>query len=204
MKSISHTELEALRQNVAQWVSQKQQKSPFFSFGYAQALRLAINHFHKTNSASEARAHLLKLLDKHLLNDPARRPVVIADLESYLSWNLASGLIFVERRARISFQLASGVILGGIIGRIDIDVSSGAYQATLLGEYSVDWISELRMPVIQRAIAHRMKRDESEVLVGVQRLSGQELKLTTYSMLEIEQALAEASDLTAQASKLLL
>jgi hypothetical protein len=121
----------------------------------------------------------------------------------YCNWSKTDGTIFIERNPKIELPLGSGVILGGQLSRIDMDPQNGKYRGILLADYSADWRQELRMPLIQKAIAERLKRDETDIMVGVQHSSGTMLQTHFYSSSDIKTAYSEASALTSQALILL-
>jgi hypothetical protein len=194
MKRISHRDLESLRSDPAAWVASKK-SGGFPRFGYGAALRNAVSHFHKTGDSSAALAHMLASLDKNNLNNQQRRQESEDDLAAYIHALAKSNSIFIERNPKVFLPLGNGVILGGLISKIDLNPTDGSYQAILLGPFSATWKDELRMPLIQRAIANKMKRDESDVQVGVQAL-GDALMLASYSAHEIDEAFDEATELT--------
>lgn len=183
---ISHTELVDCQSNTSRWVTKKLYSNKGPRFGYAGATKLSIYRYHKTGSAEEARQHLETLLMR--FNDISKKLDAEGKLDDYMAWCVQENVIVTNWRERISLDLGNGISLGGEVSRIDLDLNTGGYRAVLLGSSCETWQEELRMPLIQRAVAYLLQRSETEVSLGVQNLDGSELLTTTFNATEIDTA----------------
>lgn len=183
---ISHTELVDCQSNTSKWVAKKLYSTEVIRPGYAGATKLSIYKYHKTGSAEEARQHLKTLLMR--FNDISKKLDAEGKLDDYMAWCVQENVIVTNWRERISLDLGNGISLGGEVSRIDLDLNTGGYRAVLLGNYCETWQGELRMPLIQRAVAYLLQRSETEVSLGVQNLNGSELLTTTFNTTEIDTA----------------
>jgi hypothetical protein len=166
---ISHKDLEACRTSPKAWVMQKKEQSQGTGgprWSYKQALNYSICELHKANSLEDA----LKKLDGYLekFKDPKRIEVIRETLMQYSVWLEKSGTVPVDSNITLKYPFDGDWHLGGIISRIDI-LSSG-YRAVLFEAISPNWKAQLRMPLIQLAVADRYGRPESEIRVGFQDL----------------------------------
>lgn len=199
---ISHSELEVCRGNVRQWVAaQLNPGSGGPRPGYAAVTRLAIYKYHATGDADAAREHLERLLGR--FKSTSRKLSAEGELNSYVAWAEREGVIVADRKVRLNYDLESGIYLGGEVPRVDVDLVGGGYRAVLLGYDAPAWRSELRTPLLQRAIASHFQRDESEVVVGVQALDGSGLEVVRFTTAEINAAEASAKTLASQIAALL-
>lgn len=183
---ISHTELVDCQSNTSKWVAKKLYSTEVIRPGYAGATKLSIYKYHKTGSAEEARQHLKTLLMR--FNDISKKLDAEGKLDDYMAWCVQENVIVTNWRERISLDLGNGISLGGEVSRIDLDLNTGGYRAVLLGNSCETWQGELRMPLIQRAVAYLLQRSETEVSLGVQNLNGSELLTTTFNTTEIDTA----------------
>jgi hypothetical protein len=166
---ISHRELEECRRSPRAWWQGRQSASPFRTFGYGQALLNAIHRYHRANSARAARAHLRQMIDRNFTNE-RRIEELEADFESYIRWHRRSGIIVADSNIRLSYSIGAFFDLGGLISRLDI--TDAGYRAVILGAGGSSWRDQLRMPLIQSAIAFEYGRPVEEVAIGVQEPSG--------------------------------
>jgi hypothetical protein len=72
-----------------------------------------------------------------------------------------------------------------------LDVLPSGYRALLLGQYSRGWENQLRMPLLQGAVARRYGRPIDHIAVGVQHLDGSGLIAKQYSPIEMATAESE-------------
>jgi hypothetical protein len=158
--------------------------------------KLAIYRYHSTDDADAAREHLRNLLGR--FGNTGKKLSAEYELDSYIAWAERQGLIVADRKVRIGYDLGSGVLLGGEVSRVDVDVVGGGYRAILLGTHDPDWGTELRTPLLQRAVAQHFDRDETEVAVGVQSLNGSGLEALRFTMKEIDAAEVQARALATQ------
>ncbi len=187
---VSHRELEACRAGPLAWVQARLSGGSTFSrFGYNQALLNAIRKYHKSgDDAPSARRHLKELIDRNFKNE-SRIDETEDALQSYISWHEASGTVVADTNIRLSYGIGGYLELGGLITRLDV-IPTG-YRAVLLGPLGAQWKSQLRMPLIQDAIAIKYGRPVSTVSVGIQDLDGGNLQQTTYTVDEIQRARAD-------------
>jgi hypothetical protein len=185
---ISHRELEDCRRSPRTWWQARQSAGGFRSFGYGQALLNAIHRYHRTNSARAARAHLQEMIERNF-TDEARIDQLQADFASYIRWHRSSGVIVADSNIRLSYSIGSFFDLGGLISRLD--VTGDGYRAIILGAGRPNWQSELRMPLIQSAIALKYGRPVDDVSVGVQEPDGGALQEQSYTSSEIATARRE-------------
>jgi len=185
---ISHRELEDCRRSPTRWWQGRQSVSGFPTFGYRQALVNAIHRYHRTNSARAARAHLRQMIDRNFTDDK-RIADLEAGFESYVRWHRRSGIIVADSNIRLSYSIGGFLDLGGLISRLD--VTDIGYRAVILGAGGSNWRNELRMPLIQSAIAFKYGRPVEEVAVGVQEPDGSALEDETYALAQIASARQE-------------
>ncbi len=185
---ISHRELEECRRSPRMWWQGRQSVGALRSFGYGQALLNAIHRYHRTDSARVARSHLRQMIDRNFTNDK-RIDDLEADFESYIRWHRRSGIIVADSNIRVSHSIGGFLDLSGLISRLDITESG--YRAIVLGARRANWRTELRMPLIQSAIALKYGRPVDEVAVGVQDPDGTTLEEEVYTSEQIASARQE-------------
>lgn len=161
--------------------------------GYDQAVRLAIYHFHKTGLPDEARRYLVDLFARSRLSNTVRLDTSEANLDAYLQWHSESGAITADHKVRILLDLGGYLQLSGEVARIDI-IESG-YRAVLLGATDQQFREQLRMPLLQRAIATTYVRPVELIGVGMQALDGSGLAIRCFSPRQIRAAEAEFTQL---------
>ena len=191
---IRHSELEQCRTNPRAWVaSQFEGSHGHPTFGYGQALKLAIYAFHKTNDAVESKQYLSEKM-KRFVNDVRKAECEIA-LERYITWMEVNSVIVADCKVRLNLLLDEGVTLGGEISRVDILPNDDIYRAILLGDTPQGWRRELRMPLIQHEISLKYSRPVDLVAVGFQSVDGSGLETTRYRTSRIKEAVKEAQEI---------
>jgi hypothetical protein len=128
------------------------------------------------------------MIDRNFTNDK-RIDDLEADFESYIRWHRRSGIIVADSNIRLSYSIGGFLDLGGLISRLDI--TDIGYRAVILGAGRANWSTELRMPLIQSAIAFKYGRPVDEVVVGVQEPNGSALEEEIYTSAEITSARQE-------------
>lgn len=181
---ISHRELESCRSGPRQWVASRVNPQSGWSFGYNQALLLAIHRFHKLG-ANAARQHLDNMLNEHF-TDQSRIDAISHDLLAYIQWADQTNLIVADSKIRINLDVGGYLVLAGEVSRLDI--TNAGYRAVILGSKPPYWREHLRLPLIQRAIARNYGRPIGEIEVGMQNLDGTELETLSFTETEIGQA----------------
>lgn len=185
--NVSHTQLEECRSNPRTWVSAKAGPAQQFSYGYNQALVHAIHKYHRSAEDGDlARRYLQDLIDKNFTNE-VRSEQIQDWLDSYIKWHRGSGTLVADTKFRIKLNLGVLLELRGEVHRLDV-LPSGGYRAILLGDYPQNWRNQLRMSLLQRAVANRYGRPVQDIAVGVQHLDGSGLLVRSYSQSEISRA----------------
>ena len=200
---LPHREVEDLRTDLVGWVNRHHQPGGIPMRSYVHTTRMAIYRLKKDPSIESAQGYLNRLLDAFRLNNGVRRAEAENNLSGYVDWIAESGTIVVQYKLRIAKDLGHDMTLIGEVPRIDLDVDDGGYNGILLGPAPADWRDQLRMPVLQAAIAEGLQRMPNEVAIGVQDLDGTGLQITQYSAAEIRDALAELRNLVATARRML-
>ena len=193
-----HGELESLREDVNAWVARKKASTSGPRMSYKHATRMGIYRLHRGDSVSSAAKYLEGFLDSYSLKSAQKREECEADLHEYARWMKKEALTSLLSKTRLQTEVASDLYIGGEIPRIDL-LSTGGYRAILLGDDAGGWREQLRMPIIQRAVAQVLKRPENLVSVGVQAIDGNGLDWTSFSKAEIEEARLELIQLDAEA-----
>ena len=184
---ISHRELEDCRQRPQSWAQGRLSAiSTWRSFGYNQALMNAIHKYHRTGDDVDfARQHLESLIERNFTNDD-RIGEITEKLDAYVSWHQTSGVVVADTNIRLSYSSGGYLELGGLVSRLD--VTDAGYRAVILGLPRPNWRRELRMPLVQEAIAIKYGRPVGNIEVGVQALDGSNLATTSFSMRAISAA----------------
>ncbi len=193
---ISHTQLETCRRQPKQWllaaIAAANQPSPR-RLGYERALRLAIQRYHRENSADRARQHLRDLIGRHKFQNTERVDEILLSLDSYITWCVDSATITADSGVRLGLNPQGYLTLVGEIPRLDI--TTDGYRGVLLGTSPTGWRNQLRMPLLQRAIAIKYGRPVDEIGIGIQDLDGSGLQVAIFSMGQIRTAEREFLDL---------
>jgi hypothetical protein len=167
--NISHTQLDDCRSNPRSWVQAKAGPDAFFSYGYNQALLHAIQHYHRSQGdADSARRYLQESVDRNFENE-VRAEQIQEWLEAYIKWCQQSGVIVADSKFRIKLNLGVMLELRGEMHRLDM--LPDGYRALLLGAYPPNWESQLRMPLLQRAVAVRYGRPIDKLSSGCSTLT---------------------------------
>jgi hypothetical protein len=196
---ISHKQLESCRFSPKSWVASRQSGGGWASFGYNQALNLAISTFHDTDSVGAAKAKVDGYVAKNFKN--AKKIARLYEyLAEYAKWFGASGIISADSNVLVAYPYNSNWQLGGLISRVDY-LQSG-YRAVLFEGIASGWKDQLRMPLIQTAIAEKYGRPATEVKVGFQEIDGNKLTDARYSIVQRSSADAEFQKIGVQVLKL--
>lgn len=194
---ISHTQLAQCHKNPATWVAnQFNRDGSFFRRGYDYWFREGIYSFHRDEDRKAARQYIEKQLINQGLTTHHRIQDALERFDAYISWYISEGIIVIDSRVRLDFELGHGIILGGLVSRIDM-IQQG-YRAVLLRNIHPGWEEELRMPLIQRALATAYERPENEFVVGIQELDASKLSVTSYSQTNMDNAERIAQQLARQ------
>jgi hypothetical protein len=196
---ISHKDLEACRLSAKSWVEAQRSTGGARRLSFGRALGFAILEFHKTNSIGAASAKIDGYVAKNF-NDAKRIAKLYQDLDQYAKWFAGSGIISADSNVLLAFPNNQIWQLGGYISRVD-SLASG-YRAVLFEGIATDWKAQLRMPLIQTAVAQLYGRPASEVRVGFQEIDGNAIADTRYLKAERDSALTEFMGIGVRVSKL--
>jgi len=152
--------------------------------GYERVLRLSIFHFHKS-SGPAARDYMAEKIRKHNLRNVGRINEIEISLDRYLRWATGERLKVADTKVNLAHQMGF-LELRGEIGRVD--VTSTGYRAVLLGKVPDGWEQQLRMPLIQVAVALMYGRPQDKTEVGFQELDASNLATRIYSERQIQRA----------------
>jgi hypothetical protein len=183
---ISHTQLDQCLLQPRQWLREQSAQKFVFKMGYGRVLKLSIGRYHKMNSASDARRYMHELIAKHDLKNNARIDENEVTLDLYMKWHQKSGVNTADSMTRIQLDVGGYLQLSGIISRVD--VTNDGYHGILFGVNQTNWKSQLRMPLIQKALADKYVRPVQDISVGVQGIDGSTLDVITFSPRQIRQA----------------
>jgi hypothetical protein len=159
------------------------------------ALKYAIHRYHKTEDAENARKFLQESVDRHFKNE-ARSTQILECLDRYMNWCGQTGVVVSDSKVPIKLNLGVWLELKGEVHRLDV-LESG-YRAILLGEYPRDWSAQIRMPLLQRAVAYRYGRPAEAVSIGVQRFDGSGLVVQKFLQSQIQSAETEFKELSSR------
>lgn len=153
--------------------------------GYDRVLRLLISHFHKSSSHLYTHQYLTEMIKRHNLSNVDRIREIETSLGRYIKWATAQQLKVADTKLNMAYQVGY-IELHGEVG--PVDVTSLGYRAVLFGSAPVDWEEQMRMPLIQSAIAEIYGRPLEKVTFGFQKLDASNLVITTYSKEKIQKA----------------
>jgi hypothetical protein len=167
---ISHKALEQCRLSPKAWVQSSKVGGSGGRFGYNQALNYSIAELHRTDSYREAVKKLEGYIESSEFKDTKRITQIKDQLEHYATWCQANGIVVADTGVLLSFPANSEWQLGGRISRVDI--TENGYRAVIFESFKSQSLAQLRMPLIQEAIAQRYGRSASVVAVGFHNLDG--------------------------------
>jgi len=195
MRKIRHGELEACLADPVEWVARKLAARGAPRTGYDRVTKLAIYKYHSVVSLPVARQYLAGLLSSYDLNSASRASQCEERLEQYVAWFEAERPLVAKCRHNMFFEISNGWFISGEVSRIDYLGARYDYRGILLESSPSAWIGDLRMPLLQRALANSFRRREEEFCVGLQSLDGALLDVKSFTLAEIEDAMATVSGL---------
>lgn len=202
---VGHKELSTARRDVRGWVAARLAPGgggPRSS--YAATTREGMFRYHANGDLAAARAEVRRRLDNQTrFKSLARKDEAEYQLVDYAAWCDREGVVVADWRVTIDFPLIAGVALGGQLSRVDIVPATAQYRAVLLGPAPEDWPDGSRFPLLQRAIAHMYQREESDVLVGIQELTGENLSVKSFSARAMAVAEKEAKELAEEIKRVM-
>jgi len=156
-----------------------------FGYTYASALRNAIYRYHSTGDREDAAEYLEATIQKSKkLRSTKRRSETIDQLDWYVEQHAALGWPTFDTRVRISIPVppraAVSLTCTGEVGRIDM-VPRGGYAAWLFASsVRPEWRYELRLPLLQVALAATLGVPNNEIQVGIYDFYARVVLSTTY------------------------
>jgi hypothetical protein len=158
---------------------------------YFNALRNAIFNFHKPQwTAAQAGSYLEDRL-ANAANAP-RIAEVLDQFHWYLEQYRALGWATALTKLNVNISLPpwapADLSISGQIARVDF-VPSGGYAGWIFVSGAArGWRQELRMPMVQEALAGEMNVTTDEVIVGIYAFQDRFVEHTSYSATEIREA----------------
>lgn len=193
---ISHAEIETCRRGLRAWIIQRMKPGEGGPrTGYDGAIKLAIYKFHKILDPAEAMRYLERAFRSYRLTNASRMTQAISILNAYIGWYERTSPVVVGSKLILDYDLGSGWRLGGEISRADLDPRTGKYNCVILGKAPLNWRQQIRMPLIQRALAHKMERPETDVSIGFQNLDGTSIELVSFPLRKLDEAEKAACEL---------
>jgi hypothetical protein len=198
MFKISLTELEEVRSDPVAYKKKRDTTRSFFpTKSYFVTLKRAIYEYHKETNISASINYLENGLAE--FKSPTQCKKTIEDLMWYIGEYQKLNWPTILKRYNISVPLSTKYMdslkLSGEINRIDMH-PSGAYAAWIFSNRSAkNWISELRMPIIQNAIAVDLSAIPITVHVGIYSFEDRVVHIHNYSIEDIRIAHLELENL---------
>jgi hypothetical protein len=128
---------------------------------------------------------MAQMVRRYDFKDPGRVHEIELGLERYIAWASAEVLRVADTNIKIACEIGF-LELRGQVSRID--VTATGYRAVLLGNVPADWHSQLRMPLIQLAVASMYGRRQDRTEVGFQNLDANNLVTSLYTDQQVEKA----------------
>lgn len=198
---IGFSELRALTGNPTEWARARLRQTGSPRWSYVQATRAGIYRLHKVSDLAESRRYLSSLMDGVHLTNNDRRAQADENLLRYSEWNDRAQPLVVKVRLNTRLQINADDFVSGELGRLDLDVDSSGYKAVALGLDLNDLAIDVRMPLMQRAVAELLGVDDSSVAVGVQQLDGSAFVSRSFSARRINAAINDVKTAIAEAGR---
>jgi len=158
---------------------------------YFNSLRNAIFNFHKPRwTAAQAERYLEQRLDSAA--NASRKAEILDQFHWYLEQYKDLGWPKALTRLNLNICLPSwapaDLVLSGQIARVDF-VPSGGYAGWIfVSGNAYGWREELRMPLLQEALAQKMSVTTDEIIVGLYAFESRSVEHTSYSAAEVMRA----------------
>jgi hypothetical protein len=163
----------------------------YFGPSYMNAQRFAIFHYHKVQDRQATLWYFAQMLDRWGLTNPSRRGLAEEQLEWYFEAYRSGNLRTFRTQHRVAIDLAARfgnrITCSGEITRLDLAASG--YAAWLLSANVPDgWMQELRIPLLQGAVAKSLDAATAEVSIGIIALAEQRMVYHTFDSADISRA----------------
>lgn len=199
---VRHGDLENLRADPRKWARAQISPTTRPSMSYAHLARMAIYRYHKTKDVDDALRSLHKYAESHKRNNAKKLDDAERRVTEYVAWLTTAQPVVVRVKLNVRFGLMPDIYLAGELPRIDLDLSTGGYNAMLIQETENDWRKELRLPLLQLAVASRLERDPADIAIGLQLMDDwSNPQIVRFSDSERQSALSEAIALCDAATK---
>lgn len=167
----------------------------------------AVMEYHKTNDISKAITKLENSFSNRKDTAKNRREVedLIIALDNYVDEYTKKGFIHFDKTINIDKQLSPVVRLSGWIWLLNMK-SAGGYAGYIISKEvdSLNWMLELRFPIIQDYIANTLYGCQiTDVDVGVIDYTTGNHYTACYSQGDINDALTELNDISSTISNIL-
>jgi len=197
---VRHGDFENLRADPRKWARAQIAPTTRPSMSYAHLARMAIYRYHKTKDLDDALRSLHKYADSHKRHNAKKLDEAEGRVTAYVAWLATAQPVVVKVKLNVRFGLMPDMYLAGELPRIDIDLSTGGYNAMLIQETDNAWQTELRLPLLQLAVASRLERDPADVSIGLQVMDDwSDIQVVRFSDVELQTALTEAQALCSAA-----
>ena len=138
-------------------------------WGFAVKLYHKLVKANDPQSVQKAQDYLLQHCRAKLSQDPnfdSKIALYTNRLNEYFASHARLNQPTIQTNKRIQFTKIPGHLVSGTIGRLDI-IPAGGFAATNFEERGSDWKSQLRIPIIQQALADELGRHRGEIRVGM-------------------------------------
>lgn len=196
---IKHSDIEELRANPRSFLKRPPQNSP--PFGPHSVLRFSMLQIHKEgDNIDEARAYLRRMFaGRGGRFTDASLTTQLGRLEAYYASYLDCPGRACDVQHRLSGVTPAGNIVVGEVARIDTGIDYGPglpyYYAWVFASREAAREAELRMPVLQFAVAQDLKCPVEEVGVGVYCHETSDHAWKVYSLAEVTAAVDQLDTL---------
>jgi len=159
-------------------------------YGFANAIRDAIHRFHTSGDSLASRSYLIGQLGR--FRNQRRIAETIDSFDWYVVASQQQGWPCFKSRLKIKLAVPERVghliECTGQIDRVDI-VPTGGFAGWLIKNTELDgWSAQLRMPLMQKAIASELAVDISEVSIGIYSLKDNDCEFRRFSRQSISEA----------------
>ena len=188
MKKISHKNLDACRTSPKAWAMSQTSGGGFATFGYRQALNECHLRIYRSGVLKTAESKLEELIQRNFAN-AKRSDAIRRELVDHANWVSKAGVIIADSNVTLNYPTKGFWHFGGIVARVDI--TQNGYRAVLFVSYDNSWKNQLRMSLIQLAIAEQSGRTPAEVRVGLHDLDGNQTTDGAFPSSKRQAALSE-------------
>lgn len=96
----------------------------------------------------------------------------------------------IQTNKRVHFDSIFGHFVSGKVARLDM-IPSGGFAVTNFETHTSDWKGQLRIPIIQRAVADELRCSTSDVQVGIYCMETEKHDYVTCSNAQVNAAIKE-------------